>query len=60
MTNLNGPGFGFGFLAFIALVWGLACTIIWIVIGWRAMRAHEKIADAAEIASRQTLVPPTR
>ena len=24
----------------------LIVTIIWIVIGWRAMRAHERIADS--------------
>lgn len=27
------------------ITFGLLSAIIWIVIGWRAMRAHEKIAD---------------
>ena len=27
---------------------GLLTTIVWIVVGWRAMRAHERIADALE------------
>jgi hypothetical protein len=25
---------------------GVVTTILWLVIGWRAMLAHEKIADA--------------
>lgn len=28
------------------IVLGILTAIIWIVIGWRAMRAHEKIADS--------------
>ena len=28
-------------------------TILWLVIGWRAMRAHEKIADSVEWLARQ-------
>jgi hypothetical protein len=27
------------------IAFGILTAIIWIVIGWRAMRAHEKIAD---------------
>jgi uncharacterized membrane protein len=25
----------------------IATSVFWLVIGWRAMRAHERIADAA-------------
>lgn len=35
-----------GGLAVIAILWGLFVTIMWLVIGWRAMRAHERIADS--------------
>jgi hypothetical protein len=34
-------------LAFISAIAAIVVTIIWIVIGWRAMRAHERIADTA-------------
>jgi hypothetical protein len=30
----------------IALLWGMFVTIFWMVIGWRAMRAHERIAGS--------------
>lgn len=29
----------------IAILFGLLSAIIWIIIGWRAMRAHEQIAE---------------
>ena len=28
----------------LAFIFGFPVTVIWIVIGWRAMRAHERIA----------------
>lgn len=28
----------------LAAIWGLAVTIFWMVCGWRAMLAHERIA----------------
>jgi len=34
-------------LALVVAIFGIVTTIIWIVIGWRAMRAHERIADTA-------------
>jgi hypothetical protein len=34
--------------AMLVVLWGLFVTILWLVIGWRAMRAHEKIADAVQ------------
>jgi hypothetical protein len=41
-------GSSFGGLAFLAILWGLFVTVIWMVIGWRAMKAHEKIADSVQ------------
>ena len=32
-------------MAGLLIAFGIFTAIIWIVIGWRAMRAHEKIAD---------------
>ena len=32
-------------MAELFIAFGILTTIIWIVIGWRAMRAHEKIAN---------------
>lgn len=30
--------------AFVSIVTGCLVTVFWMVVGWRAMRAHEKIA----------------
>lgn len=49
--SVNGaPGmFGaFQVLAIVAAAWGFAVMVFWMVCGWRAMRAHERLADAAE------------
>jgi hypothetical protein len=32
----------------IAGAWGMIITILWLVIGWRAMKAHEKLADSQD------------
>lgn len=32
------------FFGFVSSVLGLITTIFWLVVGWRAMRAHEEIA----------------
>ena len=47
--NLNASG---GELAGLAVLVALISAIFWMVVGWRAMRAHERIADAAERAAR--------
>jgi hypothetical protein len=39
---------GTGFLASLAVLWGLFLTIFWMIAGWRAMRAHERIADSLD------------
>lgn len=40
-------------LAFLVAVAGIASAIFWMVVGWRAMRAHERIAEASEQAVRR-------
>ena len=57
----------FTLLAFLSGIVGLAITILWLVIAWRAMRAHENLAqshDALEqhlrkIASSLPAAPST-
>lgn len=29
-------------------VWTVVVTVFWMVVAWRAMRAHERLASAAE------------
>jgi hypothetical protein len=33
--------------SFLIVLAGIVTTIIWIIIGWRAMKAHERIAEVA-------------
>lgn len=47
-STFNVSGGGMGLLAVLAVLWGLAVTIFWMVCAWRAMRAHEKLADSVE------------
>lgn len=35
-------------LTILAMIGGLITTIFWMVVGWRAMRAHERLANAVE------------
>lgn len=35
--------------AVIAGVFGLITTILWLIIGWRAMRAHEALAESTAL-----------
>ena len=39
-------------LAIGAILFGFVTAIFWMVVGWRAMRAHERRADAAEYSAR--------
>jgi len=52
MMNVSAGG-GMGLITGVAILWGLAVTIFWMVCAWRAMRAHEKLAEAAEEISRK-------
>ena len=45
MNNGSGAAMAFGFLTTVV---SIVTTIFWMVIGWRAMRAHERIADRIE------------
>lgn len=39
------PAAGLGLPGIPACLFNLALTILWVVIGWRAMRAHERPAE---------------
>lgn len=41
-------------VAFLAILWAIFTTVFWMITGWRAMRAHEKLADSLEWIARQT------
>lgn len=32
-------------LVVLSAILGIVTTIFWMIVGWRAMRAHERIAD---------------
>jgi uncharacterized membrane protein len=49
--NFNVSG-GTGALVVLMALWGIAVTIYWMVVAWRAMRAHERLASAAETLSQ--------
>ena len=44
---------GITLMGMIAVLWGFAITILWLYIGWRAMRAHEKLAQSVEEISKK-------
>ncbi len=46
MENLQG-------LAVLAMLLGIFSTIFWMVVSWRAMKAHEKLADSVERLTRR-------
>lgn len=49
MQFQSGPSMGaFGFIAGLSILLGLVSAIFWMVVGWRAMRAHERIAEVGE------------
>jgi hypothetical protein len=39
---------GFGILLVIGALWTLIITILWLRIGWRAMRAHERLGASLD------------
>ena len=56
--ELSGAGLGVGVLfTVLAVTWGVAVTIFWMMCAWRAMRAHEKLAVSVDALSRQQLPP---
>jgi uncharacterized membrane protein len=40
-------------LGTLALLFAVGTGIFWMVVGWRAMRAHERLAEASELAARK-------
>jgi uncharacterized membrane protein len=44
---------GIGGLAVLVALAGVATTIFWMFVGWRAMEAHERLAKAAEDIARK-------
>lgn len=48
MTNLElSTGMG-GFLPVVVGIWAFFTTLFWMWIGYRAMRAHERIANSLD------------
>ena len=48
----------FGGLAAIAALFGFVVTVLWLIIGWRAAVAHERIAAALEkLAQKENRIP---
>lgn len=41
-------------LTILAMFFGFITTIYWMIVGWRAMQAHEKVADSLEWIARQS------
>ena len=37
----------------LAFLFNIFITVLWLFIGWRAMRAHEKMADYIELLVQQ-------
>jgi uncharacterized membrane protein len=50
LMNFQYDNNGLGGLLFAAgaVVFGVAVSLFWMVVAWRAMRAHERLADATE------------
>lgn len=49
-------------LVFLSGLLGLIITVLWLVIGWRAMRAHERLADGQDAIAtelRRISQPPS-
>ncbi|RKU25664.1 hypothetical protein C6497_14990 [Candidatus Poribacteria bacterium] len=41
-------------LTIFAMFFGFFTAIYWMVVGWRAMLAHEKVADSLEWIARES------
>jgi hypothetical protein len=41
-----------GVVMFLIAVGSFVITLIWLRIGWRAMKAHERLSDAVESMAR--------
>lgn len=45
MNNSSGAG---ALLAVVTTIVAIVTAVFWMVVGWRAMRAHERIAQALD------------
>ena len=53
-TSTLAPGAGSAvLLSIVTGFFGVAIAVLWLWIGWRAMRAHERIADALNQPERE-------
>ncbi len=43
-SDMGVGGFG-AILAVLTAIVGLITTVFWMIVGWRAMRAHERISE---------------
>jgi uncharacterized membrane protein len=46
-----------GNITLLAMAGGLITGIFWMVVGWRAMRAHERLAEAVQRISMHPQSP---
>jgi len=44
---------GISVIGICIFLWGLAVTIFWMYVAWRAMRAHERLAKSVEDISKK-------
>ena len=42
-----------GLMAFLGILIAIVTTVFWMVVGWRAMRAHERLADTVHEIGRR-------
>lgn len=56
MQTSYAPGTGWALLlSVLGGLFGLGVALLWLWIGWRAMRAHERIADALNQPERDSV-----
>ena len=55
--TMNNPP---GLLLVVTTLVGILVSMYWMYVAWRAMRAHERIADAAERATAPARAPLPR
>jgi hypothetical protein len=49
----NGGAGAIELYAVFVVLWGLVVSIFWMICGWRAMRAHERLAESVERISQK-------
>ena len=50
MNNSSSAG---AFLAVVTTIVAIVTTVFWMIVGWRAMRAHERIAQTLDEKLRE-------